>query len=98
MTLQIETSRQAGDEGDIVVKLEGMLAGALTEELENLCATLNGNELTRLRMDLEWITYIDESGQELLRGMMRRGATIIRSNLYVDSLFGRVWISGEDEG
>ena len=93
MTLQIEMLKRAGNEGGVTLRIEGQLAGSFINELEHTYISLTIEERGSLQMDLEWVNFVDETGHDLLKRMVEGGGMIIRSNLYIDSLFGRRWVS-----
>ncbi len=86
MTLNIEKIERVGDEKTALFKIEGKLAGSSISELEIVYSGLTVEERGRLQLDLKWITFIDEKGQELLKRIIENGGRIVRSNLYVDNL------------
>jgi len=87
MTLHIEKERTR-DKISLVIKIEGKIAGSAIAELKTTYASLTVEEKRRFYMDLEWITFVDERGQALLKSMIKDGGQILRSNLYIDSLLG----------
>jgi len=65
-------------EDDVVMKLEGCLAGPWVDELEACwCqATTDGG---RVRVDLRSVCHVDAAGRELMTRMHRAGAAFMAS-------------------
>ncbi|GJL65555.1 MAG: hypothetical protein NPIRA05_05260 [Nitrospirales bacterium] len=66
--------------GDRVIQLEGRLAGPWVKELENVWSSIRGmNDSVKARVDLQSVTYVDNSGKQLLQRMYQQGGTLIAS-------------------
>ncbi|MFC1889672.1 hypothetical protein ACFL4G_07945 [Thermodesulfobacteriota bacterium] len=86
MTLLIERIEWTRDGVSVTLRLEGKIAGSYVAEFENLYSFLSDEEQRTLLIDLEWISYVDEAGQDLLGRILNNGGQIIRSNMYIDNL------------
>jgi hypothetical protein len=71
------TIQPAGDE--LVMKLEGCLAGAWVDELEACWRHTRTPDGGRLRVDLRGVCHVDEAGRELMTRMYLAGAAFVAS-------------------
>ncbi len=74
--LKITMQREAGV---LVVGLEGRLAGPWVNELEHCWRSAGTHQNETVRVDLSSVTFIDEEGKELLKGMYLEGAALVAS-------------------
>ncbi len=68
-----------------VIKLEGQLLAAWTDELLHACNGLDA-PAERSRLDLSSVTYIGPAGVNLLRDLRRRGFAITACSPFVAAL------------
>ena len=72
---------------DIMVKLEGRLAGLWVEELEKAWNTIRaGNDSEKARVDLQGVTYVDDGGKELLQRIHQQGGALKASGCMTKAL------------
>ncbi len=77
--------------GDLLVQVEGQLAGALVHELEEYWRTARANlPNSNLLVDLERVTSIDRAGRSLLQLMHRHGVGFLPASLATESIFEHV--------
>lgn len=62
-----------------LLRLEGRLTGCWADQLRDLCPT-------DATVDLEWVTFVDDRGAEVLTDLARRGVHLVRLPLFVSSL------------
>jgi anti-anti-sigma regulatory factor len=74
-------------EGAVVFKLAGALTGVWADELERCWrnATVSASA-PRVLVDLTEVTFVDESGKELLRLMREEGAELIARDILMKSI------------
>jgi len=61
----------------LLVRLEGKLAGPWVDELEKCLGTCKKQGDDRaVRLDLAGLTFVDDRGKELLRGLCQHGAEL----------------------
>lgn len=65
------------------LKLEGKLLGPWVGELSHVLAELNGRAMG---LDLSAVTFVDATGTELLRDLIRRGVPIAGCSPFVAEL------------
>ncbi len=63
--------------GSMRLTLEGRLAGAWVQELEQSWRHMTASERSALVVDLRSVTFIEEAGKALLKEMWRAGAELI---------------------
>ena len=72
----LKISRREGLNNEVVLKIEGSLAGAWVEEVRVVCdAFLNDDR--RIALDLRGLTYVDLAGRELLGSLRADGRVVI---------------------
>jgi hypothetical protein len=67
------------------LKLEGKVLAPWVDELRRLC-TETPRQLTQIHLDLDAVTFLDESGAELMRELVRQGITIARCSEFIAHL------------
>ncbi len=66
------------EDGDIVLKLEGCLAGASVQELESSWHAATSTQDPRpVSVDLREVCHVDEPGRELMMSMYRAGVRLM---------------------
>ena len=68
------TTQTAGDE--LLLKLEGCLAGPWVRELDTCWREMAGPD-SRVRLDLRDVCHVDHAGRELIAVMFRAGVRFI---------------------
>ena len=71
------TTQTAGDE--LVMKLEGCLAGPWVRELDTCWRAAFGTRGRVMRIDLTGVCHVDAGGRELMAAMHRAGVRFITS-------------------
>jgi len=74
-------------DGRTVLQVSGRLAAGWVTELEQ-CWRSGGKK--RISVDLRGVTFIDESGERLLRRMHREGATFLAEGLLVREVVNQI--------
>jgi hypothetical protein len=69
---------QRGDD-DLVMKLEGCLAGPWVDELERSWSQTRAQQGGRVRVDMTGVCHVDEAGRELMTRMYHAGAAYVVS-------------------
>jgi anti-anti-sigma regulatory factor len=69
----------------ITFKLEGKLFAPWVDELRRLCIETPGRS-RQIHLDLAAVTFLDETGAELMRELVRRGITISRCSEFIAQL------------
>jgi hypothetical protein len=69
----------------ITFKLEGKVLAPWVDELRRLC-TVTPSESKQIHLDLDAVTFLDESGAELMRELMRQGISIARCSEFIAQL------------
>jgi anti-anti-sigma regulatory factor len=79
---------QLGELDDqVVLQVEGRLAGAFVPELETCWLSARTNRPDRrIAVDLKGVTCIDRSGRTLLRCMHSQGVAFVRAGLAVQDI------------
>jgi hypothetical protein len=72
-------------EAAITFKLEGKVLAPWVDELRRLC-TGTPRQSKQIYLDLGAVTFLDESGAELMRELVRQGITIARCSEFVGQL------------
>jgi anti-anti-sigma regulatory factor len=72
-------------EAAIAFKLEGKVLAPWVDELRRLC-TETPRQSKQIHLDLDAVTFLDESGAELMRELVRQGITIARCSEFVSQL------------
>lgn len=77
--------------GELLVQVEGRLAGVVVHELEDCWRTARGNLPDgKFSIDLERVTSIDRAGRSLLRLMHRHGVDFPTAGLAIRSILEQV--------
>ncbi len=75
------------EDGDIVLKLEGCLAGTCVQELESCWrAAIETNGTRPVRVDLREVCHADEAGRELMMSMYRAGVRLMTKGCVMPEL------------
>ena len=69
----------------ITFKLEGKVLAPWVDELRRLC-TEASRRSKHIHLDLDAVTFLDESGAELMRELIRQGITIARCSEFIAQL------------
>jgi anti-anti-sigma regulatory factor len=69
----------------ITFKLEGKVLAPWVDELRRLC-TETHSQSKQIYLDLDAVTFLDESGAELMRELFRQGITIVRCSEFIAQL------------
>jgi hypothetical protein len=69
----------------ITFKLEGKVLGPWVDELRRLCIE-TPRRSGQIHLDLEAVTFLDESGAKLLRELVRQGITIAQCSEFIAQL------------
>lgn len=82
--MKIQT-KQTDDQ--LILQVEGRLAGACVPELENCWQAARANQPgAKIAVDLKSVTYIDRTGRSLLQQMHRTGVVFLRPGLAVQDI------------
>jgi anti-anti-sigma regulatory factor len=75
----------------VTIRLEGKLAGAWAQELEDCWqgAAINRRE-TPVRVDLTGVTFVDAAGQAWLTAMHRQGAELIAADCLMKEIVAEI--------
>jgi anti-anti-sigma regulatory factor len=80
--------------------MQGRLVGPWVSELRTTWKRAHGTEDKRTCIiDLNDVTFIDKSGERLLRAMSKRGAQLIANGVYIKHLLEQLknsWISSAE--
>jgi anti-anti-sigma regulatory factor len=69
-------------DGQLILQVEGRVAGAFVPELENCWQTARANRPdSKISVDLKSVTCIDRAGRYLLQLMHSRGVGFLRAGL-----------------
>jgi anti-anti-sigma regulatory factor len=66
-------------------KLEGKILAPWVDELRRICSDTPA-ESTQIHIDLNAVTFLDESGAELMRELIRQGITVTRCSEFIGQL------------
>jgi hypothetical protein len=69
----------------ITFKLEGKVLAPWVDELRRICSE-TPRQSQRIHLDLDAVTFLDESGAELMRELVRQGTTIVRCSEFIAQL------------
>ena len=81
------------EDGEIVVKLEGCLAGACVPELESCWRAARG---LPVRVDLREVCHVDAAGRELLMSMYRARVRLMTRGCVMPELVREIARSVDD--
>ena len=74
----LKISSSEGSNNEVVLKIEGNLAGAWVEEVRAACDAILKEE-RRVALDLRGLTYVDLAGAELLGSLRADHRVVIRT-------------------
>jgi anti-anti-sigma regulatory factor len=78
-------------DGQLILQVEGRLAGAFVPELENCWQAARANQPNRkISVDLKSVTCIDRDGRYLLQSMHSHGVGFLRAGLAVQDILEQV--------
>ena len=78
-------SREAG--GELILQVEGRLAGAFVPELEHCWQTARAERPGRpISLDLRSVTCVDRAGRLLLQSMHAGGVAFVRAGLAIQDI------------
>lgn len=82
--MKIETREVSGQ---IVLQIEGRLAGAFVPELERCWQSAGAERPGRkIALDLKGVTCVDRSGRRLLQSMRAQGVDLLRAGMAIQDL------------
>jgi anti-anti-sigma regulatory factor len=90
----LKISESGRRERNITLCLEGRLIGPWVEELRQTCEPLLAAK-SPLALDLDEVTFADESGVELLSKLKSRGARLINSTPFLEEQLKRTGRAAE---
>lgn len=74
-------------DGQLILQVEGRLAGAFVPELENCWQAARATQPNReISVDLKSVTCIDRAGRYLLQSMHSNGVSFLRAGLAVQDI------------
>ncbi len=85
------------DETEVVLKLDGRLAGPWVDELRNT-VLLTGAWRRSLQIDVSGLTYAEENGEEAICWLHKMGARFVGKGPFLEFLFERLQIPLLQEG
>jgi len=78
-------------DGEVMLAVEGRLAGAFVPELENCWQAARANQPTlKISVDLKSVTCIDRAGRSLLQLMHRNGVGFFRAGLAIQDILEQI--------
>jgi anti-anti-sigma regulatory factor len=78
-------------DGQLILQVEGRLAGAFVPELENCWHAARDNHPSwKVSVDLKSVTCIDRAGRSLLELMSRDGVSFIRARLAIQDILEQI--------
>ncbi|MBI1915352.1 MAG: STAS domain-containing protein [Planctomycetes bacterium] len=80
----LKITRVLDGESGLLLRLEGKLLGPWVEELAGVCT--EPDRPCRVRLDLSAVTFVDVSGERILRALMDRGVVIAAASGFVAAL------------
>lgn len=81
----LRITRSIDSESGLLVRLEGKLLQPWVGELAQVCTPPEGAG-SNIRLDLAAVTFVDEAGVRLLRGLMKRGVVVAAASGFVAEL------------
>ena len=84
------------EDGEIVLKLEGPLAGACVRELESCWRAAKG--VLPVRVDLREVCHVDAAGRELLMSMYRARIRLMTRGCVMPELVREIAQSVDGDG
>jgi anti-anti-sigma regulatory factor len=86
--MKIEIQEAAGQ---VILRIEGRLAGAYVPELEKSWQTAwSAWPSHQISVDLKHVTCVDRAGRDLLQSMYRRGVEFLRAGLAVQDILEQI--------
>jgi anti-anti-sigma regulatory factor len=86
MKIQIEQL-----DGQMVLRVEGRLAGACVPELEDCWKTARaGQPAPKISVDLKNVTCVDRAGRALLRSMHGNGVVFLRAGMAIQDILDQI--------
>ncbi len=82
-------------QAETTLRLEGRLAGAWVQELEQSWRHMTAAERGALVVDLRGVTFIEETGKALLAEMWRDGAEFIAAGCCTKPMVEQIASSGQ---
>jgi anti-anti-sigma regulatory factor len=77
--------------GQLILQVEGRLAGAFVPELENCWQAARAHQPNRkISVDLKSVTCVDRSGRYLLQLMHSQGVDFLRAGLAIQDILEQV--------
>jgi hypothetical protein len=80
----LKITRNHDGETGLLLRLEGKLVGPWVQELAGVCP--QAGRPCHVRLDLSAVTFVDESGERMLRTLIDRGVTIAAVSGFVAAL------------
>lgn len=88
--------RETGDQ--LVLQVEGRVAGAFVPELENCWRRARSNQPGRqISVDLKHVTCVDRAGKQLLQLMYRDGVPFLRAGLALQDILEQIVLEQKRE-
>jgi len=82
--------------GQLVLEIEGRLAGPFVPELEACWQAARGDQPNRrISVDLKGVTCIDRAGRHLLRSMHSHGVGFLRAGMAIQDILEQVMEQAE---
>lgn len=81
----LRVTRIAESASSVALKLEGRIVGGWVSLLERECRNCLGRT-TEVVLDLSAVTFVDDRGVDMLRGLASEGVRIVRASDLVDHL------------
>jgi len=75
-----------GEVGNVVIQVEGKLVEPWVRQLEGCWRSVAAQQVGSVRVDLSWVSFIDEAGQHLLKTMHREHVELKAADCYTASL------------
>jgi anti-anti-sigma regulatory factor len=83
--------QEAGEQ--LILHVEGRLAGACVPELENCWQVAQSSQPNRaISVDLKNVTCVDRAGRRLLQSMHRNGVPFLRADLAVQDILEQIMV------
>jgi hypothetical protein len=81
----LKISEISRSDAAITLKLEGKVLAPWVDELRRLCIG-TPRQSKQVHLDLDAVTFLDESGAELMRELVRQGIIIARCSKFIAQL------------
>jgi len=83
--------QEAGEQ--LILQVEGRLAGACVPELENCWQVARSSHpKSSIAVDLKYVTCVDRAGRRLLQSMYRNGVPFLRAGLAVQDILEQIMV------